>query len=82
VFIRALKGLEISLGKCLRVLKLLYKLKQSGREWYLKAAGELLKLGLKPTFADAYVFVCKDKKLIIGLYINNIIILTDNFIII
>jgi hypothetical protein len=49
-----------------------------GREWYLEAAGELLKLGLKPTFADIYVFIRKDKKLIIGLYVNNMVILTDN----
>ncbi len=32
VFIRALKGLEVPLGKCLWVLKSLYRLKQSGRE--------------------------------------------------
>ena len=82
VFIRAPKGFEILLGKCLQVLKSLYGLKQSGCEWYLEAAGGLLELELEPTFADAYVFVRKNKKLIVGLYVDNMVILADNFIIV
>ncbi len=53
-----------------------------GREWYLEATRELLKLRLKPTFTDICVFIHKDKKLIIRLYVNNMIILTDNLIIV
>jgi len=82
VFMRAPKGFEIPLGKCLRVLKSLYGLKQSGREWYLEAARGLSELGLEPTFADACVFVRKDKKLIVGLYVDNMVILADNLIIV
>ena len=62
----------------LRVKKSLYGLKQSGREWYLEACTGLEELGLFPIFADTYIFVSKDRKLIIGLYINDIVILADD----
>ena len=58
--------------------KSLYGLKQSGREWYLKAYKGLEELGLYPIFADTYIFVRKDRKLIVSLYIDNIIILANN----
>ena len=75
---RVLKGLQAAPGKVLQVKKSLYRLKQSSREWYLKAYKGLEELGLYPIFADTYIFIYKDYKLIVGLYINNIIILADN----
>jgi hypothetical protein len=53
----------------------LYGLKQSGREWYIKACNGLAKLSLTPSFSDLSVFTNKDKSLIISLYVNNILIL-------
>lgn len=75
VYMRIPKGVEAPSGKCLQVLKSLYGLKQSGREWYLEAVRGLAKLGLEPTFADACVFVRKDGKIIVGLYVDDMIIL-------
>jgi hypothetical protein len=75
VFMRAPKGFDIPKGKCLRVRKSLYGLKQSGREWYLEAAKYLAELGLEPIFADACVFVRKDQGLIVGLYVDDMVIL-------
>jgi hypothetical protein len=60
------------------VKKSLYRLKQLGREWYLEAYKGLEELGLYPIFADAYIFVYKDQKLIVGLYVDDIIILVDS----
>ena len=60
------------------MLKSLYKLKQLGRKWYLEAAKGLAELGLHPTFADACVFVSKDKNLIVGLYVDDMVILADD----
>ena len=64
------------------MLKLLYRLKQSGYKWYIKAAKGLAKLRLKPTFADTYVFVYKDYSLTVRLYINDIVIFTKDIIVI
>jgi hypothetical protein len=75
VYMRTPQGVEAPKRKCLRVLKSLYGLKQSGREWYLEATKGLAELGLEPTFADAYVFVNKDQSLIVGLYVNDMVIL-------
>jgi hypothetical protein len=72
------KGLQAAPGKVLRVKKSLYGLKQSGYEWYLEAYKGLEELGLYFIFADTCIFVRKDRKLIVGLYINNIIILADD----
>jgi len=59
----------------LKVQKALYSLKQSGREWYIEACNGLAKLGLMPSFSDLSVFINTDKTIIIGLYINDMIIL-------
>ena len=75
---RTSEGVQAPPGKCLRVLKSLYGLKQSGREWYIEAAKGLAELGLEPTFADACVFVRKDRSLIVGLYVDDMVILADD----
>jgi hypothetical protein len=59
----------------LKVQKALYSLKQSGREWYIEAYNGLAKLSLTPSFSNLSVFTNKDKSLIIGLYVDNILVL-------
>ena len=53
----------------------LYGLKQSGREWYIEACNGLEKLGFTPCFSEPSIFVNADKSLIIGLYVDDMIIL-------
>ena len=64
------------------MLKSLYGLKQSGREWYLEATRGLAELGLEPTFADSCIFVSEDQSLLILLYVNDIVILTKDIIVV
>jgi hypothetical protein len=78
VYMRPPKGLQAPLGKVLWIKKSLYGLKQSGREWYLEACKGLEELGLYPIFADTCIFTRKDQKLIIGLYVDDMIILADD----
>ena len=59
-------------------MKSLYGLKQSGREWYLEACKGLEELGPYPTFADTCIFVSKTSKLIIGLYVDDMVILAED----
>ena len=75
---RALEGLEAPKGKVLRLLKSLYGLKQSRREWYIEAAKGLKTLGLSPLFSDLSVFITGDKSLILGLYVDDMIIFSKD----
>jgi len=79
VYIREVQGLTLPSGTVLRVLKAFYSLKQSGREWYIEACNSLAKLGLVPIFSNPSIFVNKDRSLIIGLYIDDIIIIGPLF---
>jgi hypothetical protein len=72
------QGLQTPPGKVLRVKKSLYGLKQSGREWYLEACKGLEELGLYPIFADTCIFVSKDQSLIVGLYVDDMVIIAKD----
>jgi hypothetical protein len=78
VYMNPPQGLIVPPGKTLRIKKSLYGLKQSGREWYLEACKGLAELDLYPIFADTCVFVRKDRRLIIGMYVDDMVILTDD----
>jgi hypothetical protein len=78
VYMRPPQGLQAVPGKVLRVKKSLYGLKQSGREWYLEACKGLEEIGLDPIFADTCIFVSKDQRLIVGLYVDDMVILAND----
>jgi hypothetical protein len=62
-------------GTVLLVHKPLYGLKQSGREWYLEACRGLKTLGFTPCYSDPSVFITEDRALLIGLYVDDMVIL-------
>ena len=53
----------------------IYGLKQSGRVWYNNIYSELRKLGFTRTESDWSVFVSTDGSLIIGLYVDDMVIM-------
>ena len=59
----------------LRIKKSLYGLKQSGREWYIEACKGLKGLGLEPLFLEPSIFATRDRKLVVGLYVDDMLIL-------
>jgi Reverse transcriptase (RNA-dependent DNA polymerase) len=75
VYIRLPEGLECPKGKTLLVKKSLYSLKQSGREWYIEASRGLESLGLTPCFSELCIFTSSDRSLIVGLYVDDMLIL-------
>jgi len=75
VYIKAPDGLDIPKGKVLLLLQALYGLKQSGREWYIEACTGLKELGFTPCYSEPSVFVNTDHSQIIGLYVDDMIIL-------
>jgi hypothetical protein len=72
---RAPEGLDSLGGKVLKLHKSLYGLKQSGREWYIEACRGLESLGFTPQFSDPSVFATADKSLLLGLYVDDMLIL-------
>jgi hypothetical protein len=62
-------------NKVLLLRQSLYGLKQSGREWYIEACTGLETLGFTPCFSEPSVFVNTDRSLVIGLYVDDMLIL-------
>ncbi len=69
------KGLHISrkLKKFCKLLQTIYWLKQSRRVWNKRFVGYLKKMGFFPTTAHASVLVNYEKRIIIGVYIDDVI---------
>ena len=65
-------------GKVLHLLTSLYGLKQSGREWYIEASNGLKSLGLTPIASEPSIFTNNDKTLIIGLYVDDMLLISGN----
>ena len=78
VYMKPPEGLECPLGKVLRLNTSLYGLKQSGREWYIEACHGLLSIGLRPTASDPSVFANEDRSLILGLYVDDMMIISKD----
>lgn len=62
--------------KVCKLLKPLYRLKQSGREWYRKLDSYIMEIGGKRTSADPCVYVIgkDEKRLIIIIYVDDLIL--------
>jgi hypothetical protein len=75
VYIRAPQALKYTKGLVLLLLNSLYRLKQSGREWYIEACTGLKTLGFNPYFNKPSIFTTTDCSIIIGLYIDDILVL-------
>jgi hypothetical protein len=78
VYLRPPDGLDCPEGFVLRARRSIPGLKQSGREWYIEACKGFKELGLQPLFADPSIFTTPDRKLIIGLYVDDMLILSKN----
>jgi hypothetical protein len=61
-------------GKVCRLRRGLYGLKQAGRNWNKTITASLLELGFHTTTADPSVFVHDAKQIIIGLYVDDLLL--------
>ena len=75
VYMRPPNALGAPEGTVLLLERPLYGLKQSGREWYIEACRGLKNLGFRPCFSDPSIFVTEDRSLIIGLYVDDMLVL-------
>jgi len=61
-----------------RLLKTLYGLKQSPREWYTTLTTLLKKLGFNPTVSDPCLFINLTSKIWILAYVDDLLIISKN----
>jgi 3D (Asp-Asp-Asp) domain-containing protein len=78
VYMRPPLGLDCPKGSVLQLRKSLYGLKQLGREWYIEACKGLSEIGLLPLFSDPSLFVSVDRKMLVGLYVDDMLILSKD----
>jgi hypothetical protein len=72
---RAPQALKCAKGLVLLLLNSLYGLKQLGREWYIEAYIGLKTLGFSPCFSESSIFISVDYSIIIGLYMDDKLVL-------
>lgn len=72
IYLSPPKGVHVTPGLQLRVLRSLYGLKQSARDWNLLCKSELQKLGFKQSLADPCLFTHADKGITLLVYVDDI----------
>ena len=78
IYMKVPKALGLPPGTILKVLKSLYGLKQSGREWYHHAATKLTQLGFQRLECDWTIFQNAKRGILIGLYVDDMIIVAKD----
>ncbi len=79
IYMRAPVVLNLADGFVLQLLRAIYGLKQSGRVWYQCMWGTLKKLGFVRLNSDWSVFTLADKSLIVGVYVDDIVVMGRSF---
>ncbi len=75
IYMNTPEGLRLIKDTVVQVIKALYGLKQSGRVWYKRIEATLNAFGLKHTDNDWSVFINKDHSLIVGIYVDDLVIM-------
>lgn len=76
VYMYAPEGVSLPQGKIFKLKKALYGLRQSPREWYKDIRQYFITLKFNPLTNDQCVFANQDRTIIIGLFVDDIKILT------
>ena len=75
VYVKPPQALNCPEGTVLEVNRALYGLKQSGREWYIEVSTKLRELGFEPCYSEPSVFINLNTGIIIGVYVDDMILL-------
>ncbi|MBW0537286.1 hypothetical protein O181_077001 [Austropuccinia psidii MF-1] len=60
IYLQSPSGLQFPPGKCLRLRKSIYGLKQSPRCWYQELVSFFKTIGFSPSLADSFLFISQD----------------------
>lgn len=72
IYLSQPKGVKVTPGFQLRVLRSLYGLKQSARDWNTLCKNELKRLGFKQSLADPCLFTHSEKGITLLVYVDDI----------
>lgn len=72
IYVEQPKGYKKKGNKVCLLLRALYDLKQSPREWYFTLRDFLVSKGFKPTESDHSLFVNEKTRLIVSVYVDDI----------
>ena len=61
----------------LKLLQSLYDLKQAAHDWYFICNAKLIKLEFVSSESNLYIYIHKDRQLIVLVYVNDIIIVSS-----
>ena len=78
IYMHASPGLNLGNERVLRLLRSLYGLKQSARQWNRKCDKAFKRLGFSPLKSDPCVYFRYSDGAIIGVYVNDMLILAPN----
>jgi hypothetical protein len=73
IYLAPPQGVHVQKGHVLHALRSLYGLKQAGRDWSLLLTGELLKMGFIQSLVDPCLFTCKERSMMLLVYVNDIV---------
>ncbi len=74
IYLSSPDGVDVSQGKALLVLRSLYGLKQSGRNWHRLCRGKLVGLGFTQSQGDSCMFVHPTRRIILLLHVDDMLI--------
>ncbi|KAE8237726.1 hypothetical protein A4X06_0g9134, partial [Tilletia controversa] len=82
VYMRQPPGFELPGQEhlCCRLIRSLYGLKQSGREWYFTLRAALIELGFEQSAADPAIFIFGQgtSAIIVAVYVDDVLVLGSN----
>ena len=71
------KGVAVKDGYALRLLRSLYGLKQSARNWNTLCRDHLIKIGFKQSLADPCLFIHQERQIRLLVYVDDILCATE-----
>ena len=74
IFMKPPPGLKIPSGSALLLRRSLYGLKQGARDWNEDCVATLFTLGFRQSLVDPCIFIHRERRLIIGLHVDDILI--------
>ena len=78
IFVEQPLAYEVGINLVCKLLKALYGLKQSPRIWYQVLHDFLCSEGFTRTEADHSIFVCLERHLMIGVYVDDLLVVGEN----
>jgi hypothetical protein len=74
IYLSPPQGIRTSPGTALRIVRSLYGLKQSARDWHQKCTGVLIGLGFNQSKADPCLYVHPETGMIILVYVDDLVL--------